>query len=322
MRELERVMKILLVNSSKGMRNAVETSLGNQRYYYIDSDNVSDVQKEIVDNSIAMVIVNWTKSDFDLYSLGHTLKKSRNTKSVYTIAIVSKETKDHVYDLTAAGINDFIEKPFSSLDLSSRVYIAEKRMKVDKNLNTTKRKLLKLSKEDELTGLLNRRSLKDEVVKEMGRAARDQKYVSMIMVVLKNFRDVVNENGAKISEYVLIEFAKRLKYACRPYDKVSRYGISEFLIFLPDTGAVNAINVAARIKSSLLDKPYLVKDSTIAVTTGIGISDLDPKDIALDKTKDDLMINDLILESLIRRAEFAVEKSVKEGDNKIEIYMF
>jgi len=269
-----------------------------------------------------MLLKHWIKPDLDISSYGHTLKKNIKTKNVYTLAILSKETKNSVYDLVNAGINDFIIKPFSTLDLSSRFLIAEKRIKIDKSLSTSKRKMLKLSKEDELTGLLNRRSFKDEVIKEMGRAARSQKYVSTIMVVMKNFRDILDEYGAKNGESVLTEFSKRLSDACRPYDKVSRYGISEFLVFLPDTGAVNGINVAARIKSSLLKDVYNLGSNSVEVTIGLGISDLDHKDIAIEKTKDDVMINDLILESLIRRSELAAEKATQQGDDKIELYMF
>jgi diguanylate cyclase (GGDEF)-like protein len=121
-------------------------------------------------------------------------------------------------------------------------------------------------------------------------------------------------------ENILSEFGRRLRSSCRPYDMVGRYGISEFLLFVPGAGTHNAEKVARRIISAVNKKAFYARGRRVNIFITIGISELDPKEIAKDNKVDDHLINDLILDSLIKRTEIAVKKASKQKGSSIEIY--
>ena len=179
---------------------------------------------------------------------------------------------------------------------------------------------MKLAKEDPVTNLLNRRSLLDEAIKEMGRSTREMKYMSSILIEIDNLKEIINTYGSDTGNGVLLDLSNRFKLESRPYDKIGRYGIAQFLLVLPDSGIVNAKKVAKRILD-MAKKPFHIKGNEISVILSIGISEIDPADVTQLKGNqtDDVLIDDLLLDSLIKRSETALIKAGKKGSNMIEV---
>ncbi len=203
----------------------------------------------------------------------------------------------------------------------SRMKIAERIIKLEEELTRSKKKMLTLVKEDPVTGLFNRRSLLDEVLKEMGRASREMKYISAMVTSITNFKELVELHGIAVMDELLVECGRRIKVSCRPYDKLGRYTVSDFLIFLPGSGKNNAEKVAKRIISAFSKKPLAVNDMKVQVSLAIGIAELDPDQISKNNSVDSNLLNDLVLDALIKKSELAVKRAIRLGSNKIEIFI-
>jgi GGDEF domain-containing protein len=121
---------------------------------------------------------------------------------------------------------------------------------------------------------------------------------------------------------LLAEFSAKLKRCIRPYDKIGRFETSRFLVFLPNTVSADARKVAERMIARLQEKKFKFNDAIIEPCVSIGISELDPFDLGKTNDSETLMMNDLILESFIRRSEFASRQACEKGKNTIEIYTF
>ncbi len=313
-------MNIALINSNQSFSNAVTTSLKGYKSKITVSEGIDNALVNIQKHSINTAIINWSRGDFDINALCKRIRKVKLNRYVYLIVVTARDREGAIARFLDAGANDFLFKPFGKGEMISRMKIAEWTIKREEEIIRNKKKILKMVKEDPITGLLNRRSLLDEMLREMGRAAREMKYISVAMTSITNFKELADAHGMPLMEEVLSECGRRMRTSCRPYDKLGRYTVSDFLLFLPDSGTKNTEKVAGRIIHSLVKKPIIVKNIDVKLALSIGVSDLDPKQIAQNNSVDSNLLNDLILDSLIKRAETAVKRSLRLGKNKIEVF--
>jgi len=315
-------MNILLVNHTKSLLTAVTQSLERKEYAVECAESILTIISDIQELNSQVVIINWTKSDLNIDSLCRKIRKTKHTKYVYIIVIADRSDQKKLTGVIDAGANDVIFRPFGKEELQIRLEIAKSIIKLEESVKKFRKDILKLAKEDPHTNLLNRRSLMDEVLKEMMRASRDYKYISAIIATITNFKEQSDSYGSEAGDGILHECSRRLKSTCRPYDKLGRVGIADFLLILPDSGIENAQKVAERVLSSITSKPLAVTGKKIQLHLALGIAELNPSDVAKNEHADSHLMNDLILDSLIRRAELALQKAVEKGKDVIEAYTF
>ena len=125
---------------------------------------------------------------------------------------------------------------------------------------------------DPLTGLWNYRYLMTSLNREVERALRFDRSLSVLMLDLDKFKSVNDTYGHQTGDAVLREFASRVRGEVREVDTLARYGGEEFVVVLPETSLRGAENLADRICSIIRDAPFVVDDGhvTLSVTVSIG----------------------------------------------------
>jgi diguanylate cyclase (GGDEF)-like protein/PAS domain S-box-containing protein len=138
---------------------------------------------------------------------------------------------------------------------------------------TMERDLEHAALHDELTGLPNRRLIRDRVEQGLLRGARGD-HLAVLACDLDGFKRINDSYGHHAGDEVLVEVARRLRDLIRPGDTVARLGGDEFVIVLDIPGdqepARLAEEVAARIARSIA-VPIVVAghDHTVSVSIGI-----------------------------------------------------
>ncbi|HYY11577.1 MAG TPA: GGDEF domain-containing protein, partial [Kineosporiaceae bacterium] len=130
----------------------------------------------------------------------------------------------------------------------------------------------RLSVTDPLTGAGNFRQLSTTLAREVERATRFGRPLSVVMLDLDHFKAVNDGHGHPFGDAVLREFARRLQDCLREVDTVTRYGGEEFTVVLPETGADGAAAVAARIVRAIRDRPFTVGARSAEVTVSAGVA--------------------------------------------------
>ncbi len=313
-------MKVILVNQTKIIHRAVEEIADNLQLR-LDTAPEAFIDKAFEKDMPNLVMLNWIDS-MTLETIS-SIRRIRPVKGHTFILLTG--TKDSTSDMILgleAGADDFITVPFTQNEIEARLRIARKTIEVNNDLIRTKKKFLKHVKEDPVTTLLNRRALVDEILSELGRAARRNEFTCSIMINIHNYSELEDQIGERIMNVLVAEFSARLKRCIRPYDKIGRFEFSRFLVFLPNTVSKDAHKVAERMINKLQEKKFKYNDAIIEPCVSIGISELDPFDLGKTGDRETLLINDLVVESFIRRSEFASSKACEQSDNKIEIYTF
>jgi diguanylate cyclase (GGDEF)-like protein len=131
------------------------------------------------------------------------------------------------------------------------------------------REIARLAYTDGLTGLGNRRALKQAIDEELARSARMGRPVSVLVVELDSFKGVNDRLGHLQGDEVLRRVGAALRVTCRGTDSPIRFGGDEFVVLLPDSRADEAVVAAERIRTAIsaVDLP----DGT-TVSASIGLS--------------------------------------------------
>ncbi|GAA4572842.1 hypothetical protein GCM10023176_36580 [Micromonospora coerulea] len=135
----------------------------------------------------------------------------------------------------------------------------------------------RLSLTDPLTGLWNYRYLRESIRREVERANRFGRMLSVLALDLDRFKDVNDTWGHTAGDAVLVEFARRVRGEIREVDLAFRHGGEEFVVLLPETDARGATIVAERLGAVVRGSPVRVDSNggepvLVPVTVSIGIA--------------------------------------------------
>lgn len=155
--------------------------------------------------------------------------------------------------------------------IEDRLQVLEARARQLEQANKT---LLRLSYEDSLTGIANRRQFDEVIDREWRRARRAGSALSLIMIDVDDFKAVNDEYGHQFGDECLIRLARLLRDALnRPADLVARYGGEEFAILLPETDAEGAAELSEAIRAKVVGMKItfegLQRDAVVTVSMGV-----------------------------------------------------
>jgi diguanylate cyclase len=105
---------------------------------------------------------------------------------------------------------------------------------------------------DGLTGVANRRCFDETIERETGRAVRNGRPLSLIMLDVDFFKAFNDRYGHAAGDACLRSVARTLRNVLRrPGDMVARYGGEEFAIVLPETDEAGAVRVVNEIEAAV-----------------------------------------------------------------------
>lgn len=156
---------------------------------------------------------------------------------------------------------------YDNLEKDECIVLVEKLYKQIGNLN---KKISELQIFDDVTKVLNRKSLYNTLDYETKRATRNQEFLSVLLLGVNNFNLIKERFGDEIGDIVLVQIARLIKSSTRNIDIIGRYSDDEFMIILPDMNPNNGGVVAERIQR-LIDKEIFPIDSRITLSSGLKI---------------------------------------------------
>jgi diguanylate cyclase (GGDEF)-like protein len=129
--------------------------------------------------------------------------------------------------------------------------------------------LWRVSRVDDLTGVINRRRLIELGEKKFDITKKNQQNFSVLMIDVDNFK-VINDNlGHKMGDSVLKEIAGLANQIMRKNDCFGRFGGEEFICLLPETSREDAYDIAERLRLTLQNKIKFNKIEQVTVSIGI-----------------------------------------------------
>lgn len=132
--------------------------------------------------------------------------------------------------------------------------------------------IYRLTIEDGLTQMPNKRALTDYLEREFTRARRHDRQLAVVMCDLDHFKRVNDEFGHLMGDYVLRETARLAKATARHEEMFARYGGEEFCIVLPEEDLEGAIAFADRFRAMVEKHTFEFEGNRVAVTVSAGVA--------------------------------------------------
>ena len=140
--------------------------------------------------------------------------------------------------------------------------------------NAYHEEIYRLTTVDGLTQVFNRRYFVETLEREIGRALRYRRDLSLIMFDIDRFKGVNDSFGHLAGDHVLKHLASVIKTRIRREDVLARYGGEEFAIVLPEIDHYNAMQFAEKIRKLVEVAEFKFEDALIPVTVSIGVASL------------------------------------------------
>jgi diguanylate cyclase (GGDEF)-like protein len=121
---------------------------------------------------------------------------------------------------------------------------------------------------DSLTGLHNRRFFHETLAREVDRAQRYQRSLSVVIVDVDGFKEINDRIGHLAGDAVLAEIAERIKQVVRSADIPCRVGGDELAVILPEVGLEQAEQLVSRIDRAVSSQP-IARAGRVHVSAGV-----------------------------------------------------
>ena len=191
---------------------------------------------------------------------------------IWTMILSDSASVQQVMAARDAGVNDFLVKPVSDLELHVRLKAAERVRALHCEIHHSIETMRFRSSHDSVTGLWNREYLLGMLFQETDRVQRMQTPLGLMLVDIDHFTQVNQEHGSKHSDQVLRQLVKRFRRYLRSYDLIGQYGEDKFLIALPGCGSDDAVALGERLRGKLFRRPFDVGVHLVRLTGSFGIA--------------------------------------------------
>lgn len=159
---------------------------------------------------------------------------------------------------------------------------------------------------DSLTGAYNHRHFQDVLQRELGRAERLGRPLTVLMLDIDDFKSINDRFGHPVGDAILQGIVAEIRNEVRgDMDLLARYGGDEFALVLPETPSVDAVIVAERVRRRVDERLFRMPDSQqiLRATVSIGLATY-PED-AMEKR------------DLVEKADAALYRAKHGGKNAV-----
>jgi len=162
--------------------------------------------------------------------------------------------------------------------------------------------IYKMTIVDGLTQIHNKRYLFEALDRELIRARRYDRQLSLLIFDIDFFKSINDQYGHLAGDHVLRELARIVQERIRRDEVFARYGGEEFVIVLPETPLAGGVALAENLRGRVESHAFAFQGERIPVTISVGCAMLAEERTAAE---------------LIQRADDKLYEAKRGGRNKV-----
>jgi len=317
-------IRVMLVDDQNIVAEALRRMLADEAdidYHYC-ADPANAINEAIAFKP-TVILQDLVMPDIDGLMLLKFYRSNPEIKSVPVIVLSTKEDPKIKSEAFGLGASDYLVKFPDKIEVIARIHAHSRSFMAQKQRDDVYRvlsemqveleakniELERLSSQDGLTGIANRRIFDEFTQKEWARAARDNNQLSLVMIDIDHFK-IYNDNyGHQGGDDCLRRVAQQLAgMVNRPSDLVARYGGEEFVVVMPGTDLDGAKSIAEALCEGISSLGLAHAHSSTAdhVTISLGVANIVP---TVDGKPEDLIV----------KADAALYKAKESGRNRFVV---
>lgn len=291
-------MTILVVNDSLQQRHLLENTLREggfpevrqaasavDAFRYLGLDEPDGVEVP----PVQLILMDILMTPIDGVEACAHITRSERAQGIPVVMVCALDDERRLQRAFDMGAMDYVMRPIRDAELLARVrHIirlnretalrnARERelLVVTRQLASANEALQRLSLQDGLTGIANRRHLDEYLDREWRRAIRSRAPLSVVMTDIDNFKSYNDTYGHGAGDAALTRVAQAMEGALRRAgDLVTRCGGEEFAVVLPETSLDHAHTVAETLRTVVesLRIPHVGSPVADWVTISVGVA--------------------------------------------------
>lgn len=306
-------LRILVVDDQDVTRRLLAAQLQGIGHAVLEASDPEHALSLFQSRSPDLVLLDVEMPGHDGYWVA---RQMRATEAGGWTPIIFLSSRDQDHDLwqgIEAGGDDYLVKPVSSTVLQAKLRAMQRLRRMQSRLvelsdelRHSNEQLTRLSQEDPLTGLMNRRAFDARLQHEILCARREQQPLTLVLCDIDHFKAYNDSLGHLAGDACLQRMAQLLREICRrPRDCAARYGGEEFALILPGTPRSGAMTFARAVlrtvERSALPHPASAVAAHITLSGGISTCVPDAQ---------------TTVEGLLRRADDALYAAKSRGRHR------
>lgn len=314
---VRRDIRAVVADDNKVARKITTMCLMREGIEVLEAEDGKTAYELLVENRdrIHIVLTDLIMPEMDGMTLCRRIRQELVMEDIPVIVLTAVSDLAEVLEVFKVGASDYLVKPFAKEELLARISVHIERNRINRELRETIRllrnaneKIESLSIRDSLTGCFNRGYLRDQMQKEIRRAARYKKPISIILCDIDHFKRINDTWGHQAGDHVLIRFVETIGRLIRKdVDWLARYGGEEFVVVLPDTIATDACSAAEKLRHAVSREPIVWEETEIAITASFGLAGFETL------TGD----HDSVLDSMLKTADENLYTAKRSGRNRV-----
>jgi diguanylate cyclase (GGDEF)-like protein len=212
-----------------------------------------------------------------------------------------------------AGADECVGRRATEREIDARLAAVRRITELESVLRITLEENRKLSATDDLTRVASRRFFSKHFPREMERAARYGRGLSLVLCDIDFFKKLNDTLGHAGGDQILRQFGGRLQqHLRRGIDWVARIGGEEFAVVLPETTYEHALEVARKLRLAVAGTPFTYDRKHVEVTASFGLCGLDRVPVGERQ----------LAQRVLKIADAALYRSKHGGRNRVTATMY
>jgi len=284
---------ILIVDDTETNIDILLELLGDKYEIVVATDGATALEI-LEEEPIDLILLDIMMPEMDGYEVCECIRGQQHTQDLPIIFITARSDEESIEKAYKIGGNDYVTKPFKTLELLARINTQLRLKELIENLE-------RIAAYDEMTGIYNRRKF-FEIAVSMFKNSKENLYA--IMMDIDKFKNVNDTYGHPVGDKVIIAVANTIAKNICNESVLGRVGGEEFAILCHPDSANKINETMEKIRQEIEALEILTDDHEVVKCT---ISEGVVK--ATNDTKS--------IDALLKLADEALYEAKGTGRNKV-----
>lgn len=251
-----------------------------------------------------LIILGTMKGHSGRAALLRILRNAARTRTVPILTLLESRPSPKAWARLALT-DEVVRRPVAPQELAMRVRALLRLRQLTHKTRRTLKRIQEQARIDSVTGLAIHGAFKDRITRELHRAHRYRRPLSVLMADVDHFKLYNDSFGHPAGDRLLRLVGRMVTGQIRKVDFGARYGGDEFSIILPETTKDAAEAVAERLRATIENYafPHRQAQPLGKVTVSIGVATF-PEDAPTEK-------------KLLEAADRALYRAKADGRNLV-----
>ena len=295
---------VLLVSKSAQSAKSISKLLGDH-FTVVSVENAELAWDKMLEISNISVLICELQVAIDQFGLLERIRNANDKNLAARPVLLLVGERDQEKDRESAfrlGATDFINTPFSSAELTTRVRLHAQLFVQHSEQQTIE--MQQVSAANVLQQLSQQNYLKSRLQQELSFSIRHKSHVSICKLKVDNLKAIVASFDKSVAVSIVQAVAKIMQQTLRREDILCYLEKAEFCILFPVTNAIGAVAGLNRIKQRIAEQRIQIAGKQVSVTLSCALYSC---------VADDSTTLEAVNESLDRR----LADSINKGGNSI-----